>query len=77
MFILIMNIGVYQIEIFTALPSYKFPQFILPIDDKQVIIQKIKHLKSKSIFRYASYLLAHSNYLYKKIGPDFVILCRK
>lgn len=69
--------GFDQVEIFTALPSYKLPQHIISIDDKETIIEKIKQLDTKPLYRFVSYVLAHSNYLYKKIGPDFVILCRK
>jgi SAM-dependent methyltransferase len=68
--------GFDHIEFYTALPSYKLPEYILPIDDKEEIKQKIQETNAKAVYRYASYILAHSNYLYKKIGPDFVILCR-
>jgi len=68
--------GFDHIEFYTALPSYKLPEYILPIDDKENIKQKIQETNAKAVYRYASYLLAHSNYLYKKIGPDFIILCR-
>lgn len=68
--------GFDHLEFYTALPSYKLPEHILPIDDKEDIKRKIQEINAKAVYRYASYVLAHSNYLYKKIGPDFVILCR-
>ena len=73
---LIGDAGFEHTEFYTALPSYKLPEYILPIDDKEDIKHKIQATNAKAVYRYASYLLAHSNYMYKKIGPDFVILCK-
>jgi len=59
---------------FTALPNYKSPEYITPIEDKEKIKENILKLNTRKLYRYVAYALAHSNYLYKKIGPDFVVL---
>ncbi|GAH53178.1 unnamed protein product, partial [marine sediment metagenome] len=59
---------------YTALPNYKSPEYIIPIEDVEPHIILKTH--TKRLYKYACYLLAHSKYLYKKIGPDFVILSR-
>ena len=59
---------------FTALPNYKSPEYITPIEDKERIKENILKLNTRRLYRYVVYALAHSNYLYKKIGPDFVVL---
>lgn len=59
---------------YTALPNYKSPEYIIPIEDKEKIKENILKLNTRKLYRYVAYALAHSNYLYKKIGPDFVIL---
>lgn len=59
---------------FTALPNYKAPEYITPIEDKEKIKENILKLNTRKLYRYVAYALAHSNYLYKKIGPDFVVL---
>jgi len=59
---------------FTALPNYKAPEYIIPLEDKKSIKENILKLKTRKLYRYFCYALAHSNYLYKKIGPDFVVL---
>jgi SAM-dependent methyltransferase len=68
--------GLEDIEFYTALPSYKYPEHIISIDDKKAVIQTIKHLDTNIGYKLLSYLLAQSTDLYKKLGPDFVILCK-
>lgn len=59
---------------FTALPNYKSPEYIIPLEDVEPAIILKTH--TKKLYKYALYLLAHSKYLYKKIGPDFVIISK-
>jgi len=68
--------GFKDIQFYTALPNYKFPDYIIGIDKKSEIKDKIRKTKAKSFFRNVGYILAHSNYLYKKVGPDFIILSK-
>jgi len=68
--------GFKDIQFYTALPNYKFPEYIIKIDKKGEIEDKIRKTKARSLFRNVGRILAHSNYLYKMIGPDFVILSK-
>jgi len=68
--------GFTNLTFYTALPNYKFPEYIIPIDDMKEVKYNILKTNSKKLYRYVGYALAHSKYLYRKIGPDFVILSR-
>jgi len=68
--------GFNDLTFFSALPNYKFPEYIIPIEDIDSIKDNIMKTNTKKLYRYVGYALAHSKYLYKKIGPDFVILSR-
>jgi len=68
--------GFNDLTFFSALPNYKFPEYIIPIEDIDGIKDSIMKTSTKKLYRYVGYALAHSKYLYKKIGPDFVILSR-
>lgn len=59
---------------FTALPNYKPPEYIIPISDLKAIQDASLKIHSKRLYQYVCYLLAHSGWLYRKIGPDFIIL---
>jgi len=59
---------------YTALPNYKSPEYIIPIEDIRKQPKTILKTHTKKLYKYFGYILAHSKYLYKKIGPDFIIL---
>lgn len=59
---------------FTALPNYKPPEYIIPISDLNAIQEASLKINTQRIYQYACYILAYSGWLYKKIGPDFIIL---
>lgn len=61
---------------FTALPNYKAPEYIIPISDIEEIREASLRTHTKRLYQYVCWVLAHSGYLYRKIGPDFVILSR-
>ena len=73
---LLNDAGFKDIQFYTALPNYKFPEYIIEIDKKSEIMDKIRKTKAKSLFKTLGRILAYSNYLYKKIGPDFIILSK-
>jgi ubiquinone/menaquinone biosynthesis C-methylase UbiE len=73
---LLSDAGFKDIQMHTALPNYKFPEYIIEIEKGDEIKNKIRKTKARSFFRKMGYILAHYNYLYKLIGPDFVILSR-
>jgi len=73
---LLKEAGFNDLEFFTALPNYKFPEYIIPIEEVDSIKDKIMKINTKKLYKYVGYALAHSNYLYKKIGPDFIILSK-
>jgi len=60
--------------IYTALPNYKAPEYIIPISDLQRVREAIMRTSTRRLYQYICYLLAHSGWLYRKIGPDFVVL---
>jgi len=59
---------------FTALPNYKSPEYIIPLTDICESRDVILKTHTKKLYKYVCYLLAHSDWLYRKIGPDFIIL---
>ena len=59
---------------FTALPNYKPPEYLIPISSMEKIREASLKIHTKRLYQYVCYLLAHSSWLYKKIGPDFVVL---
>ena len=59
---------------YTALPNYKSPEHIIPISSMEEIQNAVMGTHTRNLYKYFCYLLAHSKYLYKKIGPDFVII---
>jgi len=59
---------------FTALPNYKAPEYIIPLGDLQEVQDVIMKTNTRKLYQYVCYVLAYSEYLYKKIGPDFVII---
>lgn len=61
---------------FTALPNYKPPEHIIPISSMKEIREVSLRTHTRRLYRYVCYLLAHSGWLYRKIGPDFVVLSR-
>jgi len=61
---------------FTALPNYKSPEHIIPISSMKEIQKASLRINTKRLYRYFCYLLAHSRWLYRKIGPDFIVLSR-
>ena len=61
---------------FTALPNYKPPEYIIPISSMKEIREVSLRTHTRRLYRYVCYLLAHSGWLYRKIGPDFVVLSR-
>jgi len=71
---LLTEAGFKKIEFYTALPNYKFPMYIIEIDNKKEIKNKIKKVQGNKLLKAGGYLLASSRYLYKKLGPDYVIL---
>jgi len=59
---------------FTALPNYKAPEYIIPIENIEDVREAILKTHTKKLYQYVCYSLALSKYLYKKLGPDFVII---
>lgn len=59
---------------YTALPNYKSPEYIIPLSSMEEIRGVSLRTHTKRLYKYVCYLLAHSEYLYRKIGPDFIIL---
>ena len=59
---------------FTALPNYKAPEYIIPISEMKEIREASLSIQTRRLYQYVCYVLAYSEYLYKKIGPDFVII---
>ena len=59
---------------FTGLPNYKTPEYLVPIENIEAVREAILKTKTTKLYKYVCYALAHSKYLYKKIGPDFIIL---
>lgn len=61
---------------FTALPNYKAPQHIIPIGSMELIREASLKTYTRRLYRYFCNILAHSGWLYRKIGPDFVVISR-
>ena len=61
---------------FTALPNYKPPEYIIPISDLNAIQEASLKINTKRPYQYVCYIIAYSGWLYRKIGPDFIVLSR-
>jgi len=59
---------------YTALPNYKSPEYIIPLENLDEVQRVVMDTHTKKLYKYFCYLLAKSSYLYKKIGLDFIIL---
>ena len=68
--------GFNEALVFTALPNYKAPEYIIPISSLEEIREASLRVHTRRLYQYVCYLLAHSGWLYRKIGPDFVVLSR-
>lgn len=61
---------------YTALPNYKSPEYLILMEELPKVQDIIMNTHTKKLYKHVCYALAHSEYLYKKIGPDFVIISR-
>jgi len=59
---------------YTALSSYKAPEHIIPISDMRGVREASLRAPVGGLYQWVCHILAHSGWLYRKIGPDFVII---
>ena len=62
--------------VYTALPNYKAPEHIIPISSMEEIREYSLRVQTRWLYRLFSHFLAYSGSLYRKIGPDFVVISR-
>lgn len=59
---------------YTALPNYKAPEHIIPISNMEEVREVSLRVHTRRLYQWVCHILAHSGWLYRKIGPDFVII---
>lgn len=59
---------------YTALPNYKAPEYLIPISDMEEIRESSLRTHTRRLYQWVCHVLAYSEWLYRRIGPDFVIL---
>jgi len=59
---------------YTALPNYKAPEYLVPIGSMELIREASLRTHTRRLYQWVCNILAHSEWLYRKIGPDFVII---
>jgi len=59
---------------YTALPNYKAPEYLIPIGSMELIREASMRTHTRRLYQWVCHILAHSGWLYRKIGPDFVIV---
>jgi len=59
---------------YTALPNYKAPEHLIPLGSMDLIREASMRTHTKRLYQWVCNILAHSEWLYRKIGPDFVIM---
>ena len=59
---------------YTALPNYKAPEHLVPIGSMELIREVSMRTHTRRLYQWVCHILAHSEWLYRKMGPDFVVL---
>jgi len=71
---LLVEAGFMDPVFYTALPNYKAPEHLIPIGSMELIREASMRTHTRGLYQWACNILAHSEWLYRKIGPDFVVI---